>query len=88
MDRTRFHGPKGLYSIKLQDDGQWSVELDFNKSTGLLGSGFVRDSADRMGWETRDEAMKVAYVHAGINQHFIFPPPDRRGLVEHSRKMA
>ncbi len=88
MDVTCIHGPKGLYSIELQDGGQWSVKLYPEDVPALKVSKFVLDEAGNIGWQTRDEAVKVAYIHAGINQHCIFPPPDRRGLVAHSRNLS
>lgn len=93
MDMTLFEGPEGTYSVELQDDGQWSVDLIFageaqdfldhgNVNDKIKGSRFVQDSAGRIGWGTREEALQVARVHAGI-----FPSPDRRGLVAHSREL-
>ena len=74
-------GPNGLFLIELQDDGQWSVAQVFEEK--YRGRDYMQDSAGRMGWPTSDAAMWVAKGHAGL-----IPPPDRRGLVAHSRAKA
>ena len=74
-------GPNGMFLIELQDDGQWSVARPFPPESNR-GRDYMQDSAGSIGWKTCDEAMWVAKGHAGL-----IPPPDRRGLVAHSRKL-
>ncbi len=62
MGVTCFQGPEGLYSIELQDGGQWSVKLYPEDVPGLKVSKFVLDKAGNIGWQTRDEAVEAAYI--------------------------
>lgn len=80
--RETVEGPEGAFRIEFQDDERWSVEQILSDKPLIKGSTFVRDSAGRMGWGTRDEAIQVARGHAGL-----IPPPDRRGLVAHTRRL-
>ncbi len=91
MNLTLFEGDtleKSTYIIELKNDGRWSVERIPRdrpgiRTTAVKTATIVRDSEGRFGWDTREEAMEVARKHAGI-----FPLPDRRGLVEHTRALS
>ena len=81
--RGYVNGEGGTFLIELEDDDRWSVKQLFGDKSQIQGSEYMRDTAGRFGWNTREEAIHVARDHAGL-----IPPPDRRGLVAHSRKLA
>ena len=83
--RETVEGPEGTFRIEFQDDDRWSVEQILSNEPLVKGSTFIRDSAVRtpsFGWGTRDEAIQVARGYAGL-----IPPPDRRGLVAHTKAL-
>ncbi len=81
--RGKFEGKDGVFAIEYQDDDSWSAE---HLLVGdITGSQYLLDEAGNMSWDTRIEAVTVAQRHAGLIPPI--PPPDRRGLVAHSRKL-
>lgn len=80
------NGKGGTFLVELEDDNRWSVKQlfgdDILRKSSIQGSQYMRDSAGRFGWNTRDEAIHVARDHAGL-----IPPPDRRGLVAHTKAL-
>jgi hypothetical protein len=76
-------GPLGKFRVELHEDDRWSVEQTLSEDR-IKCSKFVRDSEGRFGWETYKEAMNVAANRAGL---IPYAPPDRRGLVAHSRAL-
>jgi hypothetical protein len=83
--RGAFEGKDGTYAIEYQDDDSWTAE-HLLVSGDITCSQDMKDEAGNISWDTRIEAVNVAMRHAGIIPPI--PPPDRRGLVEHSRKLA
>ncbi len=82
--RGEYEGKDGVFTIEYQDDDSWTVEH-------LLVSGDITcaqnllDEEGNISWDTRIEALTVAKRHAGLIPPI--PPPDRRGLVAHSRAL-
>ena len=82
--RGKYEGKDGVFAIEYQDDDSWSAE-HLVASGNITGSQYLLDEARNFSWDTRIEALTVAKRHAGIIPPI--PPPDRRGLVAHSRKL-
>jgi hypothetical protein len=83
-------GPGGQFRVELQDDHGvgpmiWSIEhiiCDDSATGGAIGSQFVGQFA------TQEEAIDNAKRMAGWTAPVAPPPPpDRRGLVAHSRSL-
>ena len=83
--RGKFEGKDGVFAIEHQDDDSWTAE-HLLVSANITGSQNLLDEAGNMSWDTRAEAVTVAKRHAGLIPPI--PPPDRRGLVAHTRAMS
>ena len=80
--RKMVKGPNGTFQIDIQNDSSWSVERLANRLQG--GSHLVGSYA------TGREAYAHARRAAGLSKLVQIPQQeltDRRGLVEHSRKL-
>ena len=84
--RKMVKGPNGTFQIDIQNDSSWSVEhvLVDDRPNGPIGTNVIGSYA------TGREAYAHARRAAGLSKLVQIPQQeltDRRGLVEHSRKL-
>ncbi len=85
--RDSFQGPHGTYEVLFQKDvgmgaGLWTVYQNTVWPNAPVGSTIVAS------FPIREEAVEYARLASGLHESLVTPPPDRRGLVAHTKGLS